>query len=223
MAPDFTLDPRSTALLVVDMQNDFCKPRGFFAQAGHDVGPCLAAVESARLLLEVVRSVGVRVVYTKSVHGPPPPHRLVPLRFRAPRDSPNFVPGVGGTEDLPPGTWGTEIVEELTPHPGDLVIEKARYSPFFRTRLEDELRRRAIGTVVIVGTYSHVCVEAAARDAYMRDFDVLVVSDCVAALGGDRDLHEASLRNTALLFGVVAPASDVVAALEQTVAASGAR
>ena len=209
MNGDLRLDPARTALLVLDMQNDFCAADGFFARAGHDVSPCLAIVRPIDVLRRAVRPLGVLTIFTQSLNPTPPDRRLVPLRFR-----PEFVPGVTGTRGLTPGTWGAQILDELRPSAGEVVLEKSRYSAFFRTSLEVDLRERGIDTVVLAGVYTNVCVDATARDAFMRDFDVLVLSDCVATFGGDADLHDASLRTIELVIGVVAPSKAFLAELD---------
>ncbi len=202
----FDLDADRTALLLVDLQNDFCKPEGSFASAGHDVSACLAAVERTKRLLEDVRPLGVAVLWTKAIATASPEHRLLPLRFRS-----------GGTESFLPGSWGFELVDELRPKPGDVVIEKPCYSGFLGTPLGEELRRRGVETVAVAGVTTNCCVDTTARDAFMRGFGVVVVSDCVAAFRDEWDLHEASLKNLSLLFAVVASASELLGALRRAV------
>jgi ureidoacrylate peracid hydrolase len=209
------LDPARTALLVVDMQNDFCAPGGFFERGGLDIGPGGAIADRIRRLLDDVRPLGVHVVFTKSARRDPQPQVLRPSRpfYRQP-----------AADDRPfePGTWGSEIVDALPVQPDDVVVEKPRYSAFFRTGLDETLRNRGIDTVLLTGTTTNCCVDATMRDAYYLDFNVLVVEDCVAGFGGEEHLHDATLENAKLLFGVVATAEDATAALagaEQPVAA----
>ena len=220
---ELPLDPRTTALLAVDLQNDFCKPGGFFDAAGHDVSTCEAGIEPTARVVEAARSLGLPVVWTKSVNPSPPPYRLPPLRFRAPRESDGFRDGVGGSDCFVPGTWGNAIVDELVPEPDELVIEKPRYDGFYATGLEDELRCRGVDTVAIGGVTTNCCVDTTARSAFIRGFEVIVLADCVAAFGNEWDLHEAALKNLALLFAVVASAEDVLAALSAAERPSGGR
>jgi nicotinamidase-related amidase len=219
---EFDIDPARTALLCIDFQNDFCKPEGFFAGAGHDVSTCQAAVDRTAWLLEQVRPLGIPVFWSRSVNPDPPRYKLPPLRFRAPRESAKFQEKVGGTNVFAPGTWGAQIVDDLEVRPEDVVIDKPRYNVFHRTALEDELRSRGIDTVIVTGVTTNCCVESTSRDAFMRDFAVLVVSDCVAAFGNEWDLHEASLRNLSLLFAVIAPADEVVEELRARTPATAA-
>lgn len=215
----FDLDPARMALLVIDMQNDFCKPEGFFAQAGHDVSTCQAAVDRTVWLLEHARAAGLPVFWSRSINPEQPRYKLPPLRFRAPRESDAFEESVGGTNCFHPDSWGSRIVDDLTPAPEDVVIDKPRYDMFFETRLDEELRARGVDALVLAGVTTNCCVDSTARDAFMRGYGVLIVSDCVAAFGNERHLHEASLTNLSLLFAVVATAEEVVDDLRSRTAA----
>lgn len=206
----FELDPTRTALLVIDMQNDFCREDGFFSGAGHDVSTCQAAVDRTKWVLEQVRPLGIPVFWSRSINPEPPRYKLPPLRFRAPRESEAFRKSVGGTNRFDPDSWGSQIVDDLTVGEDELVIDKPRYNLFYRTKLEEELRSRGIDTIVVTGVTTNCCVESTSRDGFMRDFAVLVLSDCVAAFGNEIELHEASLKNLALFFAVVATADDFV-------------
>ena len=112
-----------------------------------------------------------------------------------------------------PGSWGWALVEALGPEESELVVQKPRYDAFLRTTLEDDLRARGVSTVVTTGMITNCCVDTTARSAFMRGFDVLVLGDCVATFAEERDLHEASLRNLAQLFAVVADAATFEEAL----------
>jgi ureidoacrylate peracid hydrolase len=192
------IDLRSdrTALLVVDVQNDFCHPNGYFAGSGFDVGPCSRVVELIAENVAALRERGIPVVWTMSTNADPPRHRLLPLRFRR-------YAGERPPDQFTPGSWGWQIVDRLEPHPDEIVVRKPRYDAFLRTSLEEDLRSRGVDTVVITGVITNCCVDSTARSAFMRGFDVLVVEDCVATFAEEYDLHEASLRNLSLLFAVV--------------------
>ncbi len=165
-APTYTvaervvLDPRRTAVVVVDMQNDFVKPEGklYVASAQQAVGPI------ARLLARA-REAGVPIIYTQDLHG---------------EDDPEYR--IWG-EHVKAGTWGAEIVEELAPQPGDEVVQKPRYDAFYASRMEDVLRSRPqIDTLVITGTVTNICVLHTAGSAALRWYKVVVPKDAVAAL-----------------------------------------
>jgi ureidoacrylate peracid hydrolase len=214
---EFDLDPQRTALLVIDFQNDFCHKDGFFAGAGHDTDTCLAAARRTARLVDEVRPYGIPVFYSRSINPERPQYKLPPLRFRAPRDSNAFHVGVGGKNTFEPGSWGSELVDELSPAPDEVVIDKPRYNMFHRTELEDELRARGIDTIVVTGATTNCCVESTSRDGFMRGFAVLVLTDCVAAFGNEWHLHESSLTNLSLFFAVLATSDEYVSDLRSRV------
>ena len=208
----FELDPRATALLVIDVQNDFCHAGGYFARFGFDVSPCAEVVPRIAGVVATARRHGLPVVWTKSTNADPPVHRLRPARFR------DEAAGGRPPDQFVPGSWGWSVVAELEPADSDLVVEKPRYDAFLRTSLEDDLRDRGVSTVVVAGVITNCCVDTTARSAFMRGFDVLVLRDCVATFAEERDLHDASLENLDRLFAVVAGALDFESALEASVA-----
>ena len=191
------VDSARTALVVVDLQNDFCHSDGYFAGIGFDVRPCADVAARMGPVVSQARALGLTVVWTMSTNADPPVHRLLPHRFRR-----------EGVEGRPPdrfvaGSWGWELVDGLEPEDDELVVRKPRYDAFLRTSLEDDLRKRGIDTLVVGGVITNCCVDTSARSAFMRGFDVLVLADCVATFAEERDLHDASLRNLSLLFAVV--------------------
>ena len=192
------LDARRTALLVIDVQHDFCHRDGFFAHFGFDVTPCAEVTARIAPVVASARRRGMQVVWTMSTNADPPVHRLKPARFRCRGADERSA------DQFAPGSWGWRIVEELEPEPSELVVQKPRYDAFLHTQLEDELRARAISTVVVTGVITNCCVDTTARSAFMRGLDVLVLEDCVATFAEERDLHDASLRNLEQLFAVVA-------------------
>jgi ureidoacrylate peracid hydrolase len=213
VSAELSLDPARTALLVVDMQNDFCAPGGFFDGAGHDIGPCTALIPHLAQLAADVRAAGALVAYTMTVRTEPQKQRLRPKRH--PHEADGAAPATRGSDRYAPGAWGTTIVDELTPTEADLVIEKPRQSGFYRTTLQEDLAHSGIDTLAIAGVTTNCCVDTTARDAFMRDLDVIVLSDAVAAFGQERHLHDSTLENLALFFGVVATSGELLAGLRQ--------
>ena len=195
-----SLDPASTALVIVDMQNDFCHPEGYYARVGQDVLPLKAATAPIAKLLERARDCGTTIVFTRLVHDESrgameERHVLRPRRWTA------------SGKRLLPGTWGAEVIDELAPRAGELVIDKAGYSGFDDTALEGELRSRGIRTVLLTGVVTYACVLATAFSAFDRGFDVLVASDAVGSwnetLG--RDTHQI----VDLLMGHAVPSDEI--------------
>lgn len=186
--------PRHTALLVVDMQNDFCHREGALNKA-KDILPYYSVEMTERMtprLLEVIdlaRLVGAKVIYTRSEYSDWITSDV--WRFRA------FDQALAICR---PGTWGADFFA-VKPREDELVIVKPRYSPFVGTNIELALRAQGIRTVVLTGTATNVCVESTARDAFMRDFHVVCLRDCVAT--SVESVHEHSLANIHRHFGVV--------------------
>jgi ureidoacrylate peracid hydrolase len=106
------------------------------------------------------------------------------------------------------GSWGARVIEELQPKSDEMVLVKHRYSAFLDTSLAQYLRNCGIKTVMVTGVETNGCVESSARDAFMLDFFLVVVEDCVTTFW--RDLHEISLRNMRIWFGEVRPSSEIV-------------
>jgi ureidoacrylate peracid hydrolase len=218
----FALDPRTAAVLVIDMQNDFGAPGGMFGRAGIPLAAIHAAVGPIARLLPVARRVGMTVVYLTMQFAPD-------LSDAGAPSAPNFVKhvplGVGDGRTLISGSWGTQILPALTPAPGDVVVPKHRYSGFFETRLHDELRARGIDTLVVTGCTTSVCVDATVRDAFYRDYRCLLLADCTGEpLGGAeaRTNHEATLLTIQALFGWVTDSAAVLDALGEGTPASAA-
>jgi len=217
-AAEFRLPPKATALLCVDFQHDFCSPGGFFERAGHDIGPCAAAAERTAVVAAACRDAGVTVVLTRTVRTDAPERRLRPSRHPG-EDARGAAAGATLGNDLYlPDAWGTQIVASLAPQPGDVLIEKPRQSPFYRTSLEEELRARDVEFVVVAGVTTNCCVDSTIRDAAVRDFDVLVLEDCVGAFGAEQHLHTATLENAMRFFGVVTTSEVFLAGLERDAA-----
>jgi len=208
------LDPERTAVLVIDMQNDFGSPGGMFDRAGIDTRCIQAVVPTIARVLHTARAAGVPVVHVRMAHPPDlanagaldGPHRRKHERMR-----------VGESDALVEGTWNTEILPELHPKDGEAVVTKHRYSGFFETELDDVLRRLGVSQLVVTGCTTSICVESTVRDAMFRDYTCLVLADCVAEPIGPEN-HEASLRSIELLFGWVAESDALLSALASELA-----
>ncbi len=194
------VEPAHTALLAIDVLNDFCAPGGHTeARLGRDVAACQAVVEPIEGLAAAARRAGVPVVWIKADYDraylSPPIHARQVAR---------------GMEKAycVSGTWGAGFYR-VNPEDGDLVIEKHRHSAFAGTELDQMLRDRGIRTVAVAGVQTHVCVESTLRDASARGYYVVVPRDCVGSY--DRDLHDKTLRCVEMHFGEVVESADLVA------------
>lgn len=180
-----------TALVVVDMQNDFCKPEWAFSQRGIDLSMYPPMIPYLVRLVAGARAAGVPVIYIQMTV-------LTDRRSESPAqirfNMRLHMASHHRTEPLlytVEGTPGQEIIAELAPQSGDLIVHKYRSSGFWGTNLDMLLRSNGIETVVIVGCTTEGCVESTARDALFNDYYVVVPEDCVAS--DDPRQHEASL------------------------------
>ena len=185
------VDPAHTALLVVDMQRDFCTPGGAFARLGVDISMYPPMVPRLARLIDGARAAGVRVIYIQMTvlpgRGSDSPAQIR-FNLRLHLGSEGVVEPLAYTPD---GSGGQEIIPELAPRDGDLVVKKYRSSAFWGTNLDMLLRANAIKTCVVSGCTTEGCVESTARDAMFADYYVVIPEDCVAS--DDRAQHDASL------------------------------
>jgi nicotinamidase-related amidase len=186
------VDPKHTALVVVDMQRDFCIPGGAFDELGIDISMYPPMIPRLVRLVEGARAAGVPVVYIQMTQLP---NRAIESPAQIRFNLRMHLANLGG--DFEPlryaadGSEGQMIVEELAPQPGDLMVKKYRSSGFWGTNLDMLLRSNAIQSVVMTGCTTEGCVESTARDALFNDYYVVVAEDCVAS--DDRAQHDASL------------------------------
>lgn len=218
------IDPAQTAMIVVDMQNDFGSPGGMFDRAGIDISGIRKVVAPTMRALAAARKADMPIVYLKMGYHPD-------LSDLGTPDAPNRVlhinvMHVGETMTAPDGregrilvrdTWGTDIVDELTPEPGDAVIYKTRYSGFYRTDLDELLRNAGITHLIVTGCTTSVCVESTIRDAFFRDYQCVLLTDCTAEpIGANeaRSNHDASIGVIELMFGKVSTSAEFIKATE---------
>ena len=191
--------PSHTALVAIDMQNDFCADDGYTRKiTRRDVSTCQAVVEPITRLAAGAGRAGVPIVWVKADYDP----RHLPAPILAKRQA--------SGKDIPycvAGTWGAEFYG-VAPDPGDLVVTKHRHSAFRGTELDNLLRDRRIESLVIVGVQTHVCVESTLRDASAHGYYVVVPRDCVGS--HTPDLHEATLKSVQMHFGEVTTSAELV-------------
>ena len=222
----FAFDIGRTVLLVIDMQNDFATKGGMFERAGIDVSMIQAAIAPTARVLESARRQGIKIVYLKMAFRPDLSDAGLPdspnWRVHSPAHVGEALRAPDGTESriLIRDTWNTEIVSELQPQPGDVVVYKHRYSGFYQTDLDDVLREMNAKYLVVTGCTTSVCVESTVRDAMFRDYTCLLLEDCMAEpVGSDlaRSNHEASLLVLQLLFAWVSHSGALLRALHAQV------
>jgi ureidoacrylate peracid hydrolase len=217
-----TIDLAQTAVLVVDMQNDFGSSGGMFDLAGIDLSVIQQAVPPSRRVVAAARRVGVPIIYLKMAHrpdlsdtgGPRSPHWFHHQRMAVGQQV--TTPAGQPSRILIEGTWNTEILPELAPHPGDIVVSKHRYSGFFETDLDAQLRTLSTRNLVVTGCTTSVCVESTIRDAMFRDYICLLLEDCTGQPvfpGSSFATHQASLLIIQSMFGWVSDSTALLAVL----------
>lgn len=207
MTGGLDLDRDSTALVIIDMQNDFLDSAGYFSRQGLPVQNLRASVEPARQLRADLPP-EIKVVFTLQVYEPDGSDDLA----RVHRIKPSGLSRSGMETPVARGGWGAGIVPELQPHADDLLVVKRRFDAFYQTDLELLLRCRGIKTLIFAGVVADVCVETTLRSAYVRDFDVVLARECVAAW------NNSSLTRTIGVveqyFGVALTNSQILSALK---------
>lgn len=177
------LDPGRVALVVVDMQNDFCHDRGWLASIGVDVGPARVPIEPLRRLLPRWRQAGAPIVWLN--WGNRPDRANLPPGVLHVYDRDGRSTGLGATLEvsgpvLEAGSWGAAVVDDLTPEPSDITVGKYRMSGFWDTPLDSILRNLDITTVLFAGVNVDQCVFATLVDAACAGYDCVLLTDCSA-------------------------------------------
>lgn len=191
--------PKHTALLIIDMLNDFLDPQGKTpTRAKRPIGAARAVIPVQAKIIDAARRSGVTIVYvnhTTLANGSSASAVWLDARGRATYST---------TDVCSEGTWGGEVIEELRPHENDVMVQKFRYSGFAGTNLDLILRSLAIRTVICAGVSTNVCVEATAREAFSNDYYVVYAEDACASW--DMELHAATLKSAAHRYAVLADA-----------------
>jgi len=214
-------DAASTALVIIDMQRDFCDDGGYAAQAGLDTARLAGTIGNIRLLLAAARQAGLLVVHTREGHLPDlsdcTPAKLA--RSIAAGASIGQAGPMGRL--LVRGEFGHDIIDHLRPQAGEAVIDKPGYGAFHRTGLEDLLHRRAIQTLVLCGVTTEVCVHSTLREAVDRGFACITVGDACAASNPALQQPALDMINVeGGIFGAVASTESVLRSLHGIVGAT---
>jgi nicotinamidase-related amidase len=209
----FGFQPAHTALLVIDMQRDFVEPGGFGETLGNDVSLLRSVISPLQKVLAASRSASMVIVHTREGHRPDlsdcPPAKLN-------RGTPTLRIGDTGPKGriLIRGEYGHDIIDELAPCPGEIIIDKPGKGSFYATDLDDQLAAAGITSLVITGVTTEVCVHTTVREANDRGYECLVLSDCVGSYFPE--FQQAGLAMIAAqggIFGWVAPSAAYLKAL----------
>lgn len=209
------LDPARTAIIVVDMQNAYASKGGYVDQAGFDISGAKGTIGNIVGVVDAGRAAGMQIVFLQNgwdadyleagTEDSPNWHKSNALKTMRRR------PELAGRL-LAKGTWDYEIVDELKPRKGDLIVPKTRYSAFFNTNLDSLLRARGIRHLVFVGIATNVCVESTLRDGFHLEYFGVMLEDATHHLGPVA-MQQATIYNIETFFGWVSTVADFHAAL----------
>lgn len=193
------VDPKHTAVLVIDMQNDFIADGGLISKDGRDMSQARLLADRLPAFVAAARSAGVLVVFIRNVYSTEANHYLSDswLEHAARQRK-------GGYTSIPvcaPGSWEGDFYGDVRPAPGDPIVTKHRYSGFYNTDLDTILRANGIRTVVVTGVVTNICVETTAREAFVRDYYVVAPRDGSAAYA--QADHDATMSNIERFFGEI--------------------
>jgi nicotinamidase-related amidase len=214
------LRPDNTALIIIDMQTDFCGKGGYIDLLGYDISLTRACIEPITRVLEAFRSKGYSIIHTREGHRPDLSDLPANKRWRS-RILQNGGEGQTGIGDEGPcgrvlvrGEKGWDIIPELYPEPGEPIIDKPGKGSFCATDLDMILRQKHIENIVLTGITTDVCVHTTMREANDRGYECLILGDCCAAT--DQGNHEAALKMVTMqngVFGAVSNSSSLLEAL----------
>jgi ureidoacrylate peracid hydrolase len=197
------LRPEHTALVVVDMQNDFCAEGGWtHRERGHDVSGCKAIAANIGEFAAAVRRAGSPVVWIRAIYD---------FKYLNPAQ----IAKRGKEGCCLEGSWGADFFE-IRPEPGDAVVDKHSFSAFHDTALDATLRARGVRTLIMTGVATNVCVDSTLREGFFLGYHIVVAEDCVGS--ANKAGHDGTLATVRMNFGAVLPARDIIAMLREKVA-----
>ncbi|HWP09097.1 MAG TPA: isochorismatase family cysteine hydrolase [Polyangiaceae bacterium] len=215
---DGALTPENTALVIIDMQTDFCGKGGYIDGLGYDISVTRACVEPIQGVLSRARKLGYHVIHTREGHRPDLSDLPANKRWRS-RVLQRGGPGQPGIGDPGPcgrvlvrGEPGWEIIPELAPAPGEPIIDKPGKGSFCATDLDMLLRQTGVRNLILTGITTDVCVHTTMREANDRGYECLILGDCCAAT--DAGNHQAALKMVTMQNGVFGAVSSSKALLE---------
>lgn len=190
------LGQKNIAVIVVDVQNDYCHSDGAIAKTGVDVSAVNKMMPRLQALLQSAREHGIPVIFLQTNHEKATDSEVWLSRFK---DGINPI--------CHTGSWGAEFFE-ISPLETDIVVKKHRYSGFIHTRLESVLQTLKVETLVMTGVSTNLCVESTARDGFMMDYRIVLMKDACAAFSQEE--HDMTVKTIDTYFGMAADSTDVI-------------
>jgi len=210
-----SISPTETAIIVVDLQNAYASIDGYLDKAGFDVSTTGPVIENTKRVIATARKAGMPVVFFQNgwdpqyheAGGPGSPNWYKSNALKTMRKQPELMGSL-----LAKGTWDYELVKELKPQAGDIVLPKPRYSGFYNTSLDSMLRSRGIKNLVFTGIATNVCVESTLRDGFFLEYFGVILADA-SHQAGPSNIQQASLYNIETFFGWVSSVDEFCTAV----------
>ncbi|MFC2013994.1 isochorismatase family protein [Chloroflexota bacterium] len=205
------IELNKTAVIVIDMQNAFVSKGGMFDLWGRDILKSQEAIEPIKNINNTARAKGLKVIYVVHMYAPD-------LSNSGGPNSPNWNKRTLTNYRANPewrdkltisGTWGSEIVHELKPQEGDILVVKPRYSAFFGTNLDTILKTYSIRFLIFVGVATNICVESSILDSFQLEYFPILVSDAVAS-SGPPFMQEAAIHNIKSCYGWITTSTNIM-------------